>query len=353
MGLMALLLHGGHAKQFEQFYPYYQQSLTIMENTTECHKNYALDIQRWGASDPNVCKSMVNCLMTNNGDINKADWSSALVLLGLTPTILGQLGSTLKEKARLSFQSPVLGFLCILGAPSIPFERPWTKKNSPDTPPRNHFASEERWIFHPVSSRRQGRGETIPKWMMAWIALKYPLAAAAAVNVLQNVITLGQRTIISWKCTWSHLELAWILTALVPVLFAVVAVFFEWRKDRRPSSLSSASGKNRKRHDKKDILPILFDSLSNIICAVHVIFGTVMLSSVMFIGTLDALGVVGRFTASTLVCQLVTAFELKETEEEIGEGNDNERAQSDPQAQSPKEPSTVANKVATKSGTNG
>jgi hypothetical protein len=45
--------------------------------------------------------------------------------------------------------------------------------------------------------------------------------------------------------------------------------------------------------------------------AVHVLFGTVMFSSVLFIGTLDALGVVGRLTASTLVCQFITALELE------------------------------------------
>lgn len=316
-----------------------------MENTTECYRNYALDVQQWGTSDPNVRKTMVNCLMTNNGDINKADWSSALVLLGLTPTILGQLGSTIKEKAQLSFQSPILGFLCILGAPSIPFERPWARKNPPDPTQKNPFASEEKWIFHPVSSRRQTKDEKLNKWMTVLIiALKYLMAATATVNVLHNVTTLGQQTIVSWKCTWSHLELAWVFTALVPVLFAVVAMFFEWIENRKLSSLLTPSGKN------EDILPRLFYSLSNILCAVHVVFATLMLSSVLFIGTLDALGVVGRFTASTLVCQLITAFELERTEKESKKGDNNGHPQSVPQAQTSKQPSTVANKVASESG---
>lgn len=40
-----------------------------------------------------------------------------------------------------------------------------------------------------------------------------------------------------------------------------------------------------------------------------------MFSSVLFIGTLDALGVAGRLTASTLVCQFITALELERVED--------------------------------------
>lgn len=40
-----------------------------------------------------------------------------------------------------------------------------------------------------------------------------------------------------------------------------------------------------------------------------------MFSSVLFIGTLDALGVVGRLTASTIVCQFITALELERAED--------------------------------------
>ncbi|KAL6803458.1 hypothetical protein J3E68DRAFT_390724 [Trichoderma sp. SZMC 28012] len=273
LSLLAFFLHSTYAKQFNQWYPFYRKSLTIMENTPECYDNYARDIQDGGASDPDVCKTMVNCLMTNNGDINKSDWASAVVLLGLTPTILGQLGSALKEKAQLSFQSPLLGLLCILGGPSIPFERPWVKENSPDEKKLSHFAWKERKI----------------KLIMV---PKYLLAVGAAANVLHNMITLGQQTIISWKCTWSHLELVWVFTAFVPVLFAVGAIFF----------------KKRAR---------CLNSVSNIMCAVHVVFGTLMLSSVLFIGTIDALVVVVRLTASTLVCQFITVLELEDKGDEI------------------------------------
>jgi hypothetical protein len=59
----------------------------------------------------------------------------------------------------------------------------------------------------------------------------------------------------------------------------------------------------------------IFDSTANIVGAGHVIFGTVVLSAVLFIGTLDALGVFARYAASSLVCQLITVLELGESEE--------------------------------------
>ncbi|OKO94967.1 Aconitate hydratase, mitochondrial [Penicillium subrubescens] len=283
--------------------------LLQVANTSQCYESYSRDVQTNGASDPNACKNMVDCLYSKNGDINKADWSSALVLLGLTPTILGQLGPDIKEKARLGFQSPILGFLCVLGGPCIPFTRPWTKQEAKkqmrkEQREEGNFASEEMWIFSPGSPLPDRRS-----WTPIKIFLNYLLSAAAAANVLHNVITLGQQTVLSWKCTWTHLQLAWVFSAVGPVLFSGVALLFEKKKGRERSA-DESSKKCRVATAYLETSAKVFDSLSNILCAGHVVFGTILLSSALFIGTLDALGVVARFAASTLVCQLITALEL-------------------------------------------
>ncbi|KGO75000.1 hypothetical protein PITC_032380 [Penicillium italicum] len=95
------------------------------------------------------------------------------------------------------------------------------------------------------------------------------------------------------------------VTTLVPICLAVVATSIQ-------RFYNDQGGFNA-----WVLWPRFFYSLSNIAGAVHTLFGTVMLSSVLFIGTLDALGVVGRLTASTLVCQFITALELERVEDSI------------------------------------
>jgi hypothetical protein len=272
-----------HAAQFKDWYPFYIGTLTHGAVNHQCYASYNQNITLYGEQDSGTCKNMVDCLMDNAGAVNEADWSSAIVILGLTPTILGGLSPTLEEKARMSWESPALGFLCALGAPSSPFSRPWTKMTKM---PVRAFGSR---ITRPndVTSA-------------AVVTMKYLFAAAAAANVLQNAIMLGRQTILSWKCTWSYLEIAWIFLGLVPLGFSIASIIVARR----------SAGKQ-----KQDKQVVLLDSLANIFGAGHVTCGTVILSAVLFIGTLDALGVFARFAASALICQLITVLELDDTDE--------------------------------------
>ena len=47
-----------------------------------------------------------------------------------------------------------------------------------------------------------------------------------------------------------------------------------------------------------------------ILAYAHWIFGTLVFSSTLFIGTLDALGVIARYLASALVCRMILLVEL-------------------------------------------
>ncbi|OQD68150.1 hypothetical protein PENPOL_c003G01699 [Penicillium polonicum] len=313
LSVITLFLHGGNAKQFEHWYPFYRRTLTQEGEAPTCLKDYADAVEILGAKSSMTCKTLVSCIYNNIKEIDKADMSSALVLLGLAPTVLGQMGPTLNHKAQLCVQSPILGLLCVLGAPSIAFGMPWAKTNPIKPTDANAFASGEMWCFSWISwafncifCRRMQRPaqQTKPPTQSIWIILlKYSIAAGAAVNVFLNAWTLSRQTVVSWKCTSSYLEFLWVTTTLVPICLAVVATSVERSQDTR-SELKGGP-----------LWPRIFYSLSNIAGAVHVLFGTVMFSSVLFIGTLDALGVVGRLTASTLVCQFITALELERVED--------------------------------------
>ena len=47
-----------------------------------------------------------------------------------------------------------------------------------------------------------------------------------------------------------------------------------------------------------------------ILAYAHWIFGTLVFSSALFIGTLDALGVIARYLASALVCRMIMLVEI-------------------------------------------
>jgi hypothetical protein len=225
---------------------------------------------------------MAECLLEGAGEVNKGDWSSATVLLGLTPSILGMAAPTIEERLQLLRERPILGFLSILAAPSLMFSRPWVNPDNPDK-------KKTTWIRQNTS--RKGSNAY-------WIVVQYLSVALAAANVLENTIRLGNQTIISWKCNVTYLELAWALLAPVPPLVGLVRYLGPFSKKDAPFG------------EEVDFCGGLLDSFANICGLVHVVFGTIVLSSVQFIGTLDALGVVGRFTASVLIVQFITMTQL-------------------------------------------
>jgi hypothetical protein len=271
---------------------------------------------------------MAECLLEGAGEVNKGDWSSATVLLGLTPSILGMAAPTIEERLQLLRERPILGFLSILAAPSLTFSRPWIE---PDHPDKKRIS----WI----RQHTPGRAPNV-----YWIVVQYLSVALASANVVENTIRLGNQTIISWKCNMTYLELAWALLASVPPLVGLLRYFGPFSKKpkdnealkkhedskihgsrnhveaseteettvtKEMSEMKEASEKAKaSADDKADFCEGLIDSCANICGLVHVVFGTIVLSSVQFVGTLDALGVVCRFTASALVAQFITMTQL-------------------------------------------
>lgn len=57
---------------------------------------------------------------------------------------------------------------------------------------------------------------------------------------------------------------------------------------------------------------------------VHILFGTLVFSSLMFIGTRDAVFVLGRFMASVLFCRVILMYEIAGLREAFLQSNDQE-----------------------------
>ena len=142
-----------------------------------------------------LCKSMVSCLSENTEEVNKADMASGTIMLGLMPTIISFIGPTVGEIALISARRPILAVLITLGAPSVYQARPFEFSSPGDSLKRDpgSFA---------MPKQNSSRATVIT-------VAQYILLIMAVANCLINSVQLGTQTILSWKCLWSYLQLAW------------------------------------------------------------------------------------------------------------------------------------------------
>lgn len=155
---------------------------------------------------------MATCILQNLGDFDKADMQSATIILGLMPTILSYIGPAVGEMSLISSHRPVLAVLLILGAPAIFATRPFDFND-----PRDSLKKDiGNFVLHKQSPFRAT--------LMA--IAQYLLLSLAVTNCLLNSVQLGTSTILSWKCSWSYLQLGWNFMPLAPHLCAALSSHF-------------------------------------------------------------------------------------------------------------------------------
>ena len=202
------------AEQYHHWYGFYSFTLRDIAGS-KCYSNYTTgefpELAKYGVPNGiDVCRAMTTCLLQNLGDMDKADMQSATIVLGLTPTILAYLGPTVGELALLSSRRPVLATLLALGAPAIFAIRPFELYKPGDALTKDSGA----FVLHKQSLLKAA--------VMG--AVQYLMITLAAINCLLNSLQLGSSTILSWKCRWSYLELAWNFMPLASHLCAAVSL---------------------------------------------------------------------------------------------------------------------------------
>ena len=252
--------------------------------------------------------------------------SSAQVLLGVTPTILAVLGSSSTELAMVGMiaQRPLLSTLLALGSPSIYMSRAFEYTD-------------------PAQLLQDRRGRLKQKSMAGWkfkfvLLAEYAVALAAIANVATINWDLGVKTICSiWSdnviapLLWSTLVIA--LHALgcfclriqirrkVMTDEAVDSVgwakawargFMRFVRETSHTEFKPASSQEDLRvtvfQEGPIVVVVLWALSTAIVC--QVLYGTIVLSSLYFIGPEDALKVIARFMASVLACRIVCMYEI-------------------------------------------
>jgi hypothetical protein len=229
--------------------------------------------------------------------------STSLVVLGLTPSMLSGLGSSVAESAMLSYNNQALAFLLSIGSPAFATADIWTYVSPLDI---IHKPYNKAWRNNgkiEAFIRPQSRNRSL--WVLF---IEYLLILGAIFNTIHVSLDLGVRSVSTWTCENWWLPLVWVL---VPSGIHVLGAA-SFRCTPKSITKSSSGGVD------KDVInvspPTAWTLLLNMFAlgsvTTHVVFGTLVFSSLLFLTVMDALRVVLQYVLSTVVCRFVSQFEL-------------------------------------------
>ena len=325
------------ATLFRSFYPNYgpilrnlsenvcKETLALLEGV-----NYSPDSAPSHTDQLYYCYGHENCILTNLPAAYLAKYQAAAVLMGLTPTILASLGPSVAETSLLSAHRPLLSFLISLGAPAV-----YPTRAFDFTDPYSVLRHKEHVLRLPLLGTRSA---------IICSVLEYTFALAAAISIILTSAQLGAKTILVWACTNQAMPLIW--TSLPATIHIGAALGYkialksydQKRKHGYQSTKSGGPGSSARRLTLHRISGLLRSEFQ--ICALrkqlndqeledppsmavllncfaglggiwHVIFGTVIFSSLAFISIIEFLNYVfWRYILAAAVCRLFLMIEL-------------------------------------------
>ncbi|KAI8634010.1 hypothetical protein F5Y19DRAFT_411682 [Xylariaceae sp. FL1651] len=322
--------------QFQHFYPQHgdKYEFILRNNCTQQYANYLtgrlrdfpLDWIGGGGPSTVLVQPVVKCLLDNASEYIKSASASAQVLLGVTPPILATLGATTDELAMLNVigRRPLFALLISIGSPSVYIDRLFDYREPAK------IMRHTKGRYHPYKPK-----SSFQRWSL--VTLQYAIAALAAANIALLNWQLGLGTVCCWWAQTVFGPLVWGILS-IPIHFAgVFALRLRVRriqsdKDKElrigaaqwfrlvPTRLYNFCKSEWVPAVSQDAVRLVdfderkisvawawFLSTSTII---HLIFGSLLLSGLLFIGPQDALLVIFRYVASVVVCRLLVIFEL-------------------------------------------
>ena len=306
-------------RQYRQFYPAWNEYLLDLIDT-ECREELI------AYQDPNgpylgPPAVLMDCILDGMPEIRKTEMGITAVVLGLLPTMLQQIGPTVSEVGVLASRRPLLAFLLGIAMPS--------------TSTGGSMADPAEALRAPLRCRMRSSIFGRAPWLWALVsALEYLIAAAALANTFHQI---WQLALLSISVSAMAIQSGAISQTYGPFLWAVLVVpahllyFWSFKmqyKERRTHGEGPRANRTWLQIIGSEFVPcaagepMLLSRLptgflcfaveftTEVASLVVMVFGTVALSSQIFISMGDVVPIIGRFLAGTLVCRLVVLFEL-------------------------------------------
>lgn len=300
--------------EFVSWLPEFKDALqsTLVQNCSDVYQKYEADDSYIWENDM-ATQNLISCMLQNTPEWRKSNMASAAVMLGLIPTILGLTGSHVAEVMLIGMFRPALAVFINYGAPVLN--------------PTPTLSGIDPLEF--LQPRKKGRAFRLPRRLppTAVVVFEYVTVFAAAGNFLDAMMRINRGTLVSFAIGVPLVPLWW---------FAALHVFAigEWalaRRVRRYSRVGTKSATSRLRrcwHWWGDSIAVAPDKdmavtlktetrcfsvlsfLNTVLTACHILFGTVVFSSLLFIGFRDAALFAFRIFMSHLVCRGIVMFEM-------------------------------------------
>ncbi|KAF2839145.1 hypothetical protein M501DRAFT_992131 [Patellaria atrata CBS 101060] len=333
--VLAVLIQQASAylTRFRDWYPRYSHALNyIVENN--CSAEYAAHLSNTviisspelSVWDPDTSTTtLIQCILDCTPEYIKSNFASAQVLLGLMPTALATLGPSVQETALLSIvgKRPLLSLLIAFGSPAVYLERSFHYRHA-----INELKDPKDRIPHPGFLRRNGIAVLFVKYILIMAAIaniaivSYELPLRVSFSLVQNAVWL--------PAIWAFVgSLIHVLSACaLRIRVSVEETGIDAESDPQspdqnvhfiPSSRTRLTrffitlekrGLFRVTVRKPTFPYILITWLTTILTGMHLLYGTLVFSSMIFISVVDAAFLILRFMASVVVCRLVLLGEL-------------------------------------------
>ncbi|KAI1346398.1 hypothetical protein F5Y01DRAFT_321753 [Xylaria sp. FL0043] len=322
--------------QFQNFYPQNrpEYEYILHHNCSQQFANYLTgrpqdfteDRLGGGGAFTVLVQPVVNCLLENTSEYIKAAASSAQVLLGVTPPILATLGASSDELAMLSVvgRRPLLSLLISFGSPGVYMERAFDFRQ----PEKILRQSPGRYHLHRPDT-------TFKRRILA--AAQYIIALGAFANIAALSWRLGLGTVCAWWSETIFAPLVWTVLSIPIHLGGTLAIrlrvrriysdedkevdiglsqwlrmlparLYEYWKSEWVPAVSQDEIRIISFEEEK--IYVIWSWFLSVATVIHIIFGSLVLSGLLFIGPQDALMAVFRYVLSVLLGRILVAFEL-------------------------------------------
>ncbi|KOS42987.1 hypothetical protein ACN38_g6119 [Penicillium nordicum] len=323
----------GARDQFQHWYPEFDFIFDriVRENcsseyhfylTAQKNRTYWHETSRWIGSGSTAALSapLVNCIMGACPEYMKSNMASANVLLGLAPMILATLGSDVDETSVLAVigNRPFFALCLTVGSPAVIALRAFDYRD-------------------PQAVLKDRPGRLPPMFFNFHIellitVLEYALVFAAITNVGTLGYQLGRNVALSFAPNYGYLILLWCFFSPIGHMVAAWTLRLRVHWPGHTSikrygipcfSLSSFDQLKtffvgytlnepppRIELKKETPLYILLSWILSLLTAAHVMLGTLVFSSMLFISVRDSVAVITRFMGSVIVCRVVLMYEV-------------------------------------------
>ena len=323
-GYFSLLIFSSPALSFSttKFVEWFPQNLDKLRGawTGPCKTIYD-DFIHKGQGE---CGLVLDCLLEfGTSELKKTTFASAQVTLGLIPSLITVVGNTVPDISLLASQRPMLTLLITVGLPGM-YPAKVTEYVNPYGILDGAVFKRKRLFGSPEGTTRR----------TALILGQYILALAITANNLEMCLRLGSRSVLSWGCRSWYMPTIWVLFSIPVYMFAAMSGCIgplkpkhancgNWRSwiegDPVEDTLLTFSPflqvrmhvPQLRRNQLPSIQAMVLQVCASCLAVVQGVFGTLLLSSLIFVGFHDTLLILARFLASALVARMIVLLQFE------------------------------------------